>query len=266
MPKAYGGIGPRWLAWLLFGFAVVEVPWVVYLALFQVRTGTAHHVQLAALGMGAATIATLTIAAVGLWLGKRWTPVPVTMAATMLLAGGVLTVLVSSLNPVYVALPGVLAALAGSYRSLRGERFAQPTDRWLAALLAVIALVLVIRLGIMLAVVPATLPADHLRALVVLLDTGQVLCLAGAGFGLLRTHAQAAVFYGSAGVVLFVGDAWCNLVLVPSGQAFAAAVFYAVVGEIPATAMSAFAVVLAMRVLASDSSATRSSAGHALLP
>ena len=46
---------------------------------------------------------------------------------------------------------------------------------------------------------------------------------------------------------MFFLDAFVNVVVVPGGPAFVAALFYAVVGEIPSIAMCTGAVVLAMR-------------------
>ena len=265
MATPYSGIGPRWLAWLMILFAALEVPWVIYLAFFQVRTGVAYHTHLAALGMTAATIGVSAAATVGLWRGKRSTPVVATMAATMFLAGGVLTVLVSALNPLWLALPGLAAALTASYRTLRLERFAQRVDRGLAGVLALVGVGLALRLVVTFAASATEVPADHLRALVVLLDTGEVIALAGAGLGLLRGEPRAAIFFGSAGIVLFLGDAWTNIVLVPPGPAFTAALVYAVVGEFPSAAMCIGAVTLSMRVW-QPGGGTRADSHKVLLP
>ncbi|MEZ5186911.1 MAG: hypothetical protein R2720_14300 [Candidatus Nanopelagicales bacterium] len=265
MPTPYSGIGPRWLAWLMILFAGLEVPWLIYLALFQVRTGTAYHTHLAALGMTVATVAASVTAAVGLWRGKRWTPVAATMAATMFLAGGVLTSLVSVLNPLWIAVPGMAAALTASYRTLRLGRSGPTVDRWLAAALALVAAGLVIRLATMFTSTATEVPANHLRALVVLLDTGEVIALAGAGLGLLRRQPRIAIFFGSAGIVLFSGDAWANIVLVPPGPAFTAALFYAVVGELPSTVMCIAAVALSLRIWRAGGG-TRADSQEVLLP
>ena len=253
------------MAWFLLLFAALEVPWVVYLALFQVRTGTAYHTHVAAIGLTVASIGASAATAVGLWRGRAWTPVASTMAATMFLAGGVLTFLVSALNPLWVALPAIVAALTASYRTLRLQRFGQAVDRWLAGALGLVGIALIARIAATLTRTGTEVSADHLRALVVLLDTGEVIALAGAGLGLLRGNPRAAIFFGSAGIVLFLGDAWTNIVLVPPGPAFAAAIFYAVVGEIPSTAMCIAAVVLSMRVWA-PGVGTRPDSQNVLLP
>jgi hypothetical protein len=63
----------------------------------------------------------------------------------------------------------------------------------------------------------------------------------------MRNQPASAIFFGSAGIVLFLGDAWLNLVLVPAGPALIAAILYAVVGEIPSTAMCAMTVIIGYR-------------------
>ena len=138
-------------------------------------------------------------------------------------------------------------------------------DRWLAGVLTLVVVALVARLVAMLTLTATEVSADHLRALVVLLDTGEVIALAGAGMGLLRGHPRAAIFFGSAGIVLFLGDAWANVVLVPPGPAFTAALFYAVVGEFPSTAMCVAAVVLSMRIWR-PAGGTRADSHEVLLP
>lgn len=247
MPKTQSGIGPRWLALLMLTFAALEIPWLVYLILFQVRTGTAYHTHLAALGMAGSSIIASLCAAVGLWQGARWTPVATSMTATMFVAGGVLGVLVTDLNPALVAVPGAAAALLGSYRALGLGGFGEPLDRWLAVVLGLVAAVLFMRLIVTVSTTPTEMSADHLRALVVLLDTAEVLALGGAGFCLLKNRPAAVIFFGSVGIVLFLGDAWCNVVLVPPGPTLTAAIVYAVVGEFPSTAMCIYAVRLGMR-------------------
>ena len=92
-----------------------------------------------------------------------------------------------------------------------------------------------------------TLDADHLRLLVVLYDSAEVASLLGLGLSLRAVAARAAIAFGSAGAVLFFLDAYINVVVVPAGQAFVAAIFYAVVGEFPSIAMCVAGVVLAMR-------------------
>ena len=52
--------------------------------------------------------------------------------------------------------------------------------------------------------------------------------------------------FGAAGVVLFLLDAWVNVTIVAGEQQFRAAVFYLVVGEIPAIAMCAAGTRLAL--------------------
>ncbi len=55
----------------------------------------------------------------------------------------------------------------------------------------------------------------------------------------MRAGTGTAIVLGSMGMVLFLLDAFVNVVVVSEGPAFIAAVFFAVVGEFPSIAMSA---------------------------
>jgi len=110
-----------------------------------------------------------------------------------------------------------------------------------------VAAVMALRLALTFTGTGTSIAADHLRLLVVLYDTAEVVALLGLGLSLRAGRARAGIVFGSMGIVLFFLDAFVNIVVVPSGQAFVAALFYAVVGEVPSIAMCVGAVVLAMR-------------------
>ncbi len=238
-------IGPRWLTLVILAFGVLEIPWVIYLVFFQVREGTAAHTHLAALGLvgGGASLAVWTAAL--LWSSRRLAAVVATMAATWMGANLFFGLTLSAVPVILATIPGLAVAAVAARGVLRDP--AHPPARWQPMLLVLVAGVLVAHLVLTLTATGTSVAADHLRLLVVLYDTAEVAALLGLGLSLRAGNARAAIVFGSMGVVLFFLDAFVNVVVVPGGQAFVAALFYAVVGEIPSIAMCVGAVVLAMR-------------------
>jgi len=236
-------IGPRWLTGVILAYGLLEIPWVIYLFVFQQRTGTAEHTHLAALGLyGGGAIMALW-AAWANWRQHRLVSVAAVMAATWLAAGVFFAVVLSAAHVVWAGLLGAVVAALIARAALR-ERSAVT---WLSAVLAVVGLVLLVNLTMVVSNTSTSIEADHLRILVVLYDSGEVAALLGLGWSLHRGAPRAAIAFGSAGVVLFLLDAYVNVVVVPSGPAFTAALFYAIVGEVPSIAMCGAGVVLAMR-------------------
>lgn len=245
-------IGPRWLTWIILAYGILEIPWVIYLIFFQVRTGTAMHTHLASLGLngGGALMALITAWAV--LKDARWAPIVAVMTAAWLGAGVFFAFVLSSAHVVWAAMIGIVLAVIATTRSFRGER--SKLDPWLSGLLALVAVFLLLNLARVVTETSTTMPADHLRGLVVLYDSAEVASLLGLGLSLRAGAARAAVAFGSAGVVLFFLDAYINVVVVPPGQAFYAALFYAIFGELPSIAMCAAGVLFAFRRWQANSS------------
>ena len=236
-------IGPRWLTWVILGYGLLEIPWVVYLVFFQARSGTADHTHLVALGLYGGGAVVALWAALANWRQSRLAAVSAVMAATWLAAGVFLAVVLSAVPVVWWGLPGAVIAAMLARRALHD----QPVTPWLSAGLAAVSGVLLVHLTLILADTSTHIHADHLRLLVVLYDSCEVAALLGLGWSLHRGAPRAAIVFGSAGVVLFLLDAYVNVVVVPSGPAFTAALFYAIVGELPSIAMCAAGAALAMR-------------------
>lgn len=236
-------IGPRWLAWVLLGYGLLEIPWVIYLVFFQDRSGTADHTHLASLGMSLGAVGLALVTAWAGWRGRPWLAVPAVMTATWLAATVFFAVVLSAVHIIWAGLVGAVVAALVASNALRRQRVAA----WQPMVLVLIAIVLVANLGYTLARTQTSFDADHLRILVVLYDSAEVAALLGLGLSLRRGTARAAVVFGSAGIVLFTIDAFVNIVVVPGGQAFVAAVFYAIVGEVPSIAMCTAGTVLALR-------------------
>lgn len=230
---------------LILAFGVLEIPWVGYLLFSQARTGVAQHVHLAALGLvgGAAVLATMS--AVWLWKGHRSAAILCVMTGTWMGVVLFFALTISSVPVVLATIPGLLVAAVAARDVLRHPE--QSVARWLPAALLVITLVLLVRLTVTLTRTETAMAADHLRFLIVLYDSAEVVTLIGLGVALRAGRPRTAIVVGSMGIVLFLLDGFVNLVVVGEGEAFVAALFYAVVGEIPSIAMSAAAVALAMR-------------------
>lgn len=238
-------IGSRWLTWGILAYGVLEIPWVVYLLFFQVRTGTAEHTHLASLGLTGGAVVVALAAAWAIARRSRWRAPLSVMAATWLAAGTFFAVVVSTVHLVWAACLGVVLAVVAAWRA-----FVRPwssMDAVLAAALSFVAAFLVLNLAHTVQDAPTSLAADHLRLLIVLYDSAEVAALLSLGLSLRAGAARASITFGSIGSVLFLLDAYLNLVVVPSGQAFVAAVFYAVVGELPSIVMCLAGVIIAMK-------------------
>ena len=236
-------IGPRWLTWIILAYGLLEIPWVIYLIFFQQRTGTAQHTHLAALGLYGGGAVLALWAAWASWRQHRIVSVAAVMAATWLTAGVFFAVVLSAVHVVWA---GVLGAVVAALMA-RGVLRERPVPAWFGAVLGFVAIVLLVNLVVIVSSDSTSIDADHLRILVVLYDSGEVAALLGLGWSLHRGAPRAATAFGSAGVVLFLLDAYVNVVVVPSGPAFTAALFYAIVGELPSIAMCAAGAALAMR-------------------
>lgn len=235
-------IGPKWLSGLILLFGLLEIPWVVYLAFTQVRTGQAQHTRLASLGLSGGGALLSAVTAVMLWRGTRWVAPAATMVATWLGTGVFFALVLSEVTVVVAGVVGAVVAVVGVHRT---GRHLQP-ERTLAVVMSGVSVAMFIHFLLVLGSVPTTVMADHLRLLVVLYDTAEVVSLLGLGWALRTGASNRAITFGGAGLVLFTLDAWINLTVVPAGPAFAEAVFYAVVGEVPSMVMCAAGIKLAM--------------------
>lgn len=99
---------------------------------------------------------------------------------------------------------------------------------------------MLIRMGVALGSA-STQTVIHARAIVVVLDTGETAALICAGIGVLRQRVRLTYVAGTIAATLLLLDALTNLLVVPSGPAFQAALFYLIVGELPSTAVAIIA-------------------------
>lgn len=238
-------IGPRWLPLIILAFGLLEIPWVIYLLFFQERTGTAQHTHLAVLGLSGGAALLAVMAGLRLWQARPCAAPLSVMTATWMAANLYFAMVLSAVPVVAATVVGFVVAAISAGAVLR-DPDARPA-RWQPLVLFAVAAVMALRLALTFTGTGTSIAADHLRLLVVLYDTAEVVALLGLGLSLRAGRARAGIVFGSMGIVLFFLDAFVNIVVVPPGQAFVAALFYAVVGEVPSIAMCVGAVVLAMR-------------------
>jgi hypothetical protein len=259
-------VASRFVTWVLILLGAAEIPWVIYLAFTQDPVVHAFHVKLATLGLGSFAVVLCAAAAWAVFRRGSWTPALAVSAATtiaFLATVGRLTpsldtsgLLGIGLSPLLVALPGILAAVYAAWVCLQGPAptpvgtapAAQPTGlRVAAVVLAATAVVVAARMVLHVLHWDSTALATHSRAIVVILDTFEVIGLLGAGLASLTGHVRGTLVLATIAGSLLVCDAYGNVVMAASGQAFTAALFYLFVGELPSIIFCALAIRAAHR-------------------
>lgn len=253
-------VAPVWATWVLIVLGALEIPWVIWLALFQDPVVHARHVRLTMMGLVLAALALCLISAWGVWRERRWAPIATVAAATVIsfsatvaaLSPGVRPqrLLGSGVHPMLLAAPVIAAAAWSAWSLLQREPARLPgqvAHKVAAVVLLLATIPLVYRLGNA-ASIPHTSVFTQARALVVALDTAEVVGLLGAGLSSLRGRPPATLVLATMGGTLLTCDAWVN-VMTTSGEAFRQALFYLVVGEIPSILVCVVAAIWAYRKL-----------------
>jgi hypothetical protein len=272
-------VAGRVVTWALIVLGSAEVFWVLYLAFTQERVVRIFHARLATLGLGG--FAAVLAAGAALAIARRgaWAPALSVGAATLLAflsAFGRLTpdlntsgLLGAGARPILVALPGIVAACYASVVLLREREPGRPAGgparshplapalRVAVAVLALTAAVVVVRIVVHVLSWDSTALSTQSRAIIVLLDTGETIGLLGAGLASLTGHVRATLVLATIAISLLLADAYGNVVMAASGQAFAAAVFYLVVGEIPSIIVCGLAVLASQRMWLESTAAER---------
>jgi hypothetical protein len=257
-------VAGRIVTWALIVLGSVEVAWVLYLAFTQEQVVRIFHVRLATLGLGG--FAAVLAAAAALAIARRgaWAPALSVGAATLLAflsAFGRLTpdlntsgLLGAGARPILVVLPGIVAACYAAVVLLRGPGPGRPAGepgsshqlppalRLAVTVLALTAAVVLVRIVVHVLQWDSTALSTQSRAIIVLLDTGETIGLLGAGLASLTGHVRATLVLATIAISLLLADAYGNVVMAASGQAFAAAVFYLVAGEIPSIIVCGLAI------------------------
>lgn len=258
------------VTWALILLGAAEIPWVIYLAFTQTVVVQVFHLRLATLGLGglSATLcagAAWTVARRGSWAAALCVAAATTLA--FLATVGKLTpslrtsgLLGSGGAPLLVVLPGVAAAVYAGWVLLARHTpspagMPEPAPRGLrmaAGVLALTAVVVAARMVLHVMQWDSEAMATHTRGVIVILDTLEALGLLGAGLASRAGRVRGTLVLATMAGILLVCDAYGNVVMAASGQAFNAALFYLVVGELPSIAACALAVRSAQRHLSSD--------------
>lgn len=271
MPATHADpVAGRLVTWALVLLGVAEIPWVIFLAFTQDPVVRFSHVKMASLGLaGLAAV----LCASSVWALTRrttWAPALCVGAATTLTFLGALGALTPSLHttgllgtgelPLIAVLPGILAAVYAAAVLLTGDpglapprESPAPDSRRLhaaAIVLACTAALVVARIVLHVLQWDSATTATQTRAIVVLLDAGESVGLLGAGLASLTGHARSTLVLASVACSLLICDAYGNVVMAASGEAFTSALFYLVVGEVPSIVLCALAIRAAHRTLA----------------
>jgi hypothetical protein len=258
--SSHGRIHVRRLPWtpyLLIALGVVLVPWTIFLTVTQPAFGVAADLRLAKAGMVVTALILAISTAWALAAGSEWSG-PLAMASLTFWGGlgvnGLIAVPVSfRVVPPSFAVPFWLASVAVVtcavvlWHVMKRRVWRRPFARALAAILVACAAALLLIVW---------LSPEGPKHVIVhngsyswdLLDVMEAVALLGAGFALLRGWSRWGVIFGSGGAVLFVGDAWYNVML-SKGLAFYESLLFLVIGELPSCALCLVALVAAQRAM-----------------
>lgn len=239
----------RWVGWALLLLGVGEVFWVIYLMFNQARAVRVFHLHAVTLGVGGVTTVVAACAAVALiresraaaWLAISTATLIGFMGAFVGLSRADYHAGIGHALTEVVALGGIGTCLAAATAYLLlSQRGVGRYRHWLALGMVGVAAGMLIRMGVALGSA-STQTVIHARAIVVVLDTGETAALICAGIGVLRQRVRLTYVAGTIAATLLLLDALTNLLVVPSGPAFQAALFYLIVGELPSTAVAIIA-------------------------
>ena len=253
-------IAPRLISWALVLLGACEIPWVIYLIFTQQESFQAFHLNVATLGL---SMSSILLSGLSCWaLSRGWTSAPVWCVATATLVLFLVTVtsLSRSLDsrialrpdhvPLAIAVPGAIAAIYAATVCLLGKQATHAVGIKIAAVvLGLVACAFLVRTVQHFTDPQSEAIVTRARAIVVLLDTGELIGLLGAGIASLRGRARATLAFSTVGAVLLTCDAWTNVLTAASGLPFASAIFYLLVGEIPSIIVCVWAARASYRVI-----------------
>lgn len=251
-------IAPKFVTWALIIFGAFEIVWVIYLFFNQSRTGQGFHIRLASAGLTAAVAVLCGFTSWMLWTRRGGAAALGIAAATVALFGAMIVTLAPSLRsgglvnadfvPLTLAVVAAVGGVIGAAAVLRGD--ADPSKTLVKVAIGCLAFVAgaaVIRTGQHLTSNMTSELANHTRGMVVFLDTAETIGLLGAGIASLRGLPKPTFVFATMATALFICDAWVNVVMVPSGPAFQAALVFLFVGELPSIVLCSIAAVWAWR-------------------
>jgi len=251
-------VAPKFVTWALIVFGSFEVLWVIYLVFNQATEGQAFHIRLASVGLTGALAVLCGLASWMLWTRRGAAATFAIAAATVALFSAMLVTLSPNLQlvptagvdviPLGLAVMATIGAVVG-VRAVLGDRTDRPNASLTFAIgcLGFVAVVAALRTGATFTTSVTSELATHTRAVVVILDIGETIGLLGAGISSLRGLPRPTFVFATMAATLLICDAWVNVVLVPSGPAFQAAIVFLFVGELPSIVLCSIAAVWAWR-------------------
>lgn len=264
-----GFVAPKLVTWALILFGAFEIVWVIYLVFNQARSGQAFHIRLASLGLAVAVAVLCGLTAWMLWTRRRAAAAAGIAAVTVALFAAMVVTLSPSLQsgglvrgdyiPLLLAAVAAVAAIIGASAALRGQADPGRTSvKFAIGCLVFVTGAAAIRAGQSFTSTATSELATHTRGMVVILDTAETIGLLGAGIASLRRLPRPTFVLATMATALFICDAWVNVVMVPSGPAFQAALVFLFVGELPSVVLCSIAAIWAWRRLDLPSAAVES--------
>ena len=200
-------------------------------------------------------------AAAGIVRRRRWAAVPAVMSVTLWLGAGVNGLIAAPIGnartfpalsiPIALALPAAVASATVALGLLVGHGSGSWRDGRARTLAAVALLVF----PALLTFIALTAPHMPNRARVPngavswdVLDAVEIAALLALALALWRRAARTALIAGSAGLMLFIGDAFFNVVLT-RGEAFDESLLFLFVGELPTSILCLLGIRSALRML-----------------
>lgn len=248
------------MTWALILLGAFEVPWVIYLVFTQQESFKAYHLNLATIGLSTASAVIAGLACLALMQDWVAAPALCVATATVVLFLSSVTSLSRNLGSrialspdhvsLFIAVPGAIAAAYAAYVCLRGRQREDALGLMIAAVVVgLVAAAFAVRTVQHITDHHSTAFVTQARAIVVLLDTGEAVGLLGAGIASLKGRPKPTLVFSTMGAVLLICDAWTNMLTAASGLSFDSAVFYLIVGEVPAIVVCLWAARSALRVL-----------------
>jgi hypothetical protein len=252
---------PRWLGFALLGIGVLEIPWAIYLAVTLTGSDTAAYINIAAMGLQVAAWMLSLLTAVGAVLRWRGAIATAAMGIALWGAGGANWFITDPLGPQNfppsfsippgLAIPGVLVNLLALWVLLGFRQGSRDKPALVISLACLLLVLLPVSLHVAyMASARVTGRFEIVGGPVswVVLDIAEVVLLLATGALVLLGRATATVLVGSFGFMLFVADAWYNVVL-SHGHGFRESLVFLFIGEVPTAVLCMLAVRAGLRAM-----------------
>lgn len=236
--------------------AALEVPWAIYLTVTQSDEAKAGYLRWAAAGLALGAWATAGMAAAGLLRRREWAAVPAVMGATLWLGMGVNGVIAAPVGsardfpalsiPLGLSIPATIASGAVAAGVLSGRLSGRAA--WLAAAALLVFPALLTYVALTAPHMPNRTRVPNGAVSWDVLDAAEIALLVITGLALWRRQARTTLVAASAGLMLFTGDAFFNVVLT-KGEAFEESLVFLFIGELPTAILCLISIRSALRLL-----------------